>query len=264
MIIAFVLAPVLEQNLWTAVGVNGPAGLLSRPYAIAILILAGITAFYLSRMMAQGEKRALATVEKLLDPTTSAPAAIRGGAVATVDPEEPARPTDPTPRARYRWKWEYLFWAALTAIVSGIFLRESLNYEGASRFFPMLASIAFLLVMATLVIREIIYPDQDRGDVMDIAMRTGTDMNAVRALVRILGWIAAFVVAMGTVGLQITAILFPAIFIPTNLEWRGRKLLWILLPMALSTIVVVGILDTMMHVVWPDRFILNWLTGGRG
>jgi hypothetical protein len=69
---------------------------------------------------------------------------------------------------------------------------------------------------------------------------------------------------MGTVGLQITAILFPAVFIPSNLEWRGKKLLWVLLPMFLSAVVVVGILDTMMHVVWPERFILNLFTGGRG
>jgi hypothetical protein len=150
------------------------------------------------------------------------------------------------------------------AVVAGIFLRESLGYEGASRFFPLLASIAFLLVMATIIVREIINPERDRGDVMDIAMRTGTDTEAVRALVRILAWIGAFVVAMGTVGLQITAILFPAVFIPANLDWRGKKLLWILLPMGLSAIVVLGILDTMMHVVWPERFLLNWLTGGRG
>jgi TctA family transporter len=264
MIIAFVLAPVLEQNLWTAVGVNGPSGLLSRPYAIAILILAGVTAVYLSRMMAAGERRALASAEELLEPKTPVPAAIIGGAVATLEPEEPARPTDVNPPRRYRWKWEYVFWALLIGGVGGIFLRESLGYEGPSRFFPMWASIAFLLVMAGLIGREIVNPDRERGDVMDIAMRTGTDIQAVRALVRILGWIAAFVISMGTVGLQITAILFPAVFIPSNLDWRGKKLLWVLLPMALSTIVVVGILDTMMHVVWPERFILNFFTGGRG
>jgi hypothetical protein len=244
--------------------VNGPSGLLSRPYAIAILILAGVTAVYLSRMMASSEKRALESVDGDLDTPTPVPAAIMGGAVATLEPDEHERPPGRVDNPRFRWKWEYLFWGVLVAIVTGIFLRQSLEYEGASRFFPMIASVAFLLVMATLVIREVLYPDQDRGDVMDIAMRTGTDMNAVRALVRILGWIAAFVVAMGTVGLQITAILFPAIFIPANLEWRGKKLLWVLLPMALSAIVVVGILDTMMHVVWPERFLLNWLTGGRG
>ncbi len=55
---------------------------------------------------------------------------------------------------------------------------ESLTYEGASRFFPLLASIAFLLVMAVIIIREIMDPNRDRGEVMDIAMRTGNEPEA--------------------------------------------------------------------------------------
>ncbi|MFN0073748.1 MAG: tripartite tricarboxylate transporter permease [Chloroflexota bacterium] len=261
MIIAFVLAPVLEQNLWTAIGVNGPAGLLSRPYAITILILAGLTAVYLTRMMDVSERRALASVsDPLPEPV---PARVVGGAVDTLEADKPNHELRTATTRHYRWKWEYLFWAGLLAVVGGVFLRESLTYEGASRFFPFWASIAFLLVMTTLIAKEVINPNRDRGEVMDIAMRTGTDTAAVWALARILGWIGGFVLAMGTFGLQITAILFPILFIPANIDWRGRKLLWVLIPVALSAFVVLGILDGMMHVVWPDRFVLNWFSGGR-
>lgn len=257
MIIAFVLAPVLEQNLWTAIGVQGPAGLLNRPYAITILILAAVTAVYLTKMMAVSERRAVksAVDERMPSPM---PAAVAGGAVDTLEPEPQPGSAAITPSPRYRWKWEYAFWGVLLAIVIWAFLRESLMYTGASAFFPFWASIAFLLVMGAIIVREALNPGRVRGEVMDIAMRTGTDTSAFRSLARTLVWIGGFVLAMGTVGLQITAILFPAIFIPANLNWRGRKLLWILLPMGLAAIVVVGLLDNMMHVVWPDRFVLNW------
>jgi hypothetical protein len=257
MIIAFVLAPVLEQNLWTAIGVQGPAGLLQRPYAITILILAAITAVYLSRMMAVIEKRALASAVEEPMPS-SVPAAVAGGAVDTLEPEPQPGSAAVISGPRYRWKWEYAFWGILLAMVIWGFLRESLTYTGASAFFPFWASIAFLLIMAAIIIREVLNPSRGRGEVMDIAMRSGTDYSAVRGLARTLAWIGAFILAMGTVGLQITAILFPAIFIPANMDWRGRKLLWILLPMGLAAVVVVGLLDNMMHVVWPDRFVLTW------
>lgn len=257
MIIAFVLAPVLEHNLWTAVGINGPVGLLSRPYAIAILIFAVAAMIYLSRMMRVSEQRATQFVVPV-EPG-SALAANGGTEDVFVRPEEPATAVPTRPRPRFRWKWEYAFWGVLLTWVVGVVLRESLEYTGATRFFPFWASLVFLAIMAVVIAREFLLPDRERGEIMDIAMRTGTDMAAVRQLAGMLAWIGGFVVSMGTFGLQATAILFPLIFIPINMEWRGKKLLWTLLPMALAAFVVFGLLDGMMHVVWPDRFIWNWV-----
>jgi hypothetical protein len=106
---------------------------------------------------------------------------------------------------------------------------------------------------------EVLKPNRENEEIMDIGMRTGTGMEAFRELVPIVGWILGFIALMGTVGLQLASIVFPAIYIPASLRWRGKKALWVLAPVGLSAFVSVVIMDNVLNAYWPDPFITSWL-----
>jgi hypothetical protein len=258
LILAFVLGRALETNLWTAVSIGGPMIFLTRPYALTIVILAVVFAFYMIRMVRGAQQQAeqvAATVPA--DSPVAEPIPAGGGAAPRLaEPRQPRRFA-----LRYRWRWEHLFWIALAVWGGGIIFRESLEYTGPAQFFPLLASSGFLLVLLGLIITDVVKPDRGPEDIMDIGMRTGTDTEAFRELLIVLGWLIAFVMLMGTVGLLAASIIFPAVYITASLRWRGRKALWVLAPVALSTFVAVVIMDNVLSVYWPDPFIRSWILG---
>jgi TctA family transporter len=257
LILAFVLGRALEQNLWTAVSMGGPLIFVTRPYALTIVILAVIFAVYMIRMMRETQRQVREATASFVE--------VDSPVVEPIVPPERTTtlPSEPELRAgsafRRRWKWEYVFWLVLAAWGGGLIFRESLRYTGPAQFFPLLASSAFLLVLAGLVLTEILKPNREDEEIMDIGMRTGTGMEAFRELVPIVAWVLGFIGLMGTVGLQIACIIFPAIYIPASLRWRGRKALWVLAPVALSTFVAVVIMDNVLNAYWPEPFITRWL-----
>jgi hypothetical protein len=256
LILAFVLGRALEQNLWTAVSIGGPLIFVTRPYALTIVILAVIFAFFMIRMLRESQRQ-MREATALLELDTPVSEPVVPGEAASILPAAASRPARPA--SRYRWRWECLFWLVLATWGGGVIFRESLRYTGPAQFFPLLASSAFLLVLAGLVLMEILKPNRGDVEIMDIGMRTGTGKEAFREFMPVVGWILGFIALMGTVGLQIASIVFPAIYITASLRWRGRKALWVLAPVALSTFVAVVIMENVLNAYWPDPFITSWV-----
>jgi hypothetical protein len=121
-----------------------------------------------------------------------------------------------------------------------------------------------LLVLAALVVAEIRRTSVEQRTIMDLGMRTGTDAAAFRALLRMMGWIALFLVMMGTVGFVAARIIFPGLYVVANLRWTGRQMLWVLVPIGLSAFVTLVVMDYAMTVTWPDPFIVRWLDSAQG
>ena len=63
----------------------------------------------------------------------------------------------------------------------------------------------------------------------------------------------------GTIGFKYAAVLYPLVFINLNLPWQGKRRLWSLIPAAFAAFVAFVVLDSFLHVIWPDRFVLRWL-----
>jgi hypothetical protein len=131
---------------------------------------------------------------------------------------------------------------------------------GAAKFLPLYLSAALIPLILYETFRMNVYRSE-QVDIMDLGMRTGTDRVAFRAFLGISAWLAAMVIGGAIVGLQYATVAFAVLFGFATLQWRGRKRLWALVPGVLVAAVVFGVLDAIMHVIWPDRVILDWLLG---
>ncbi len=257
-ILGFILGPIIEKNLWTAVGVFGPLGMLTRPISIILLIFAVLSVIYLTKAMARGT-----AVGQI------ASAAAQQGGVPPVQGgsgDGPAAATAPgwgrrlLGRPRPRWTWDSLFPFAMLAVVIAFLVDVSGLNTGAAKFLPLYLSAALIPLILYETFRMNVYRSE-QVDIMDLGMRTGTDRVAFRAFLGISAWLAAMVIGGAIVGLQYATVAFAVLFGFATLQWRGRKRLWALVPGVLVAAVVFGVLDAIMHVIWPDRVILDWLLG---
>ena len=96
---------------------------------------------------------------------------------------------------------------------------------------------------------------------MDLGMRTGTGGAAFKAFARIGLWLVGMIVVGAMIGLQWSTLAFAFLFGFVNVKWTGPARLWALVPGIIVALVVFGVLDQVMHVVWPDRVITDWLLG---
>ena len=257
-ILGFILGPIIEKNLWTAVGVFGPLGMMTRPISIILLIFAILSVIYLTKAMARGT-----AVGQI------ASAAAQQGGVPPVQGGSGDGPTAATApgwgrrllgRPRPRWTWDSLFPFAMLAVVIAFLVDVSGLNTGAAKFLPLYLSAALIPLILYETFRMNMYRSE-QVDIMDLGMRTGTDRVAFRAFLGISAWLAAMVIGGAIVGLQYATVAFAVLFGFATLQWRGRKRLWALVPGVLVAAVVFGVLDAIMHVIWPDRVILDWLLG---
>ena len=258
-ILGFILGPIIEQNLWTAVNVFGPWGMLTRPISIVLFLLAILSVIYLTKAMSRGT--AVAQIASAAAQQEGAPP-VQGG--SGDDPPGPA--TAPAWRRmllgqpRPQWTWDSLFPLAVLAMVVAFLIDVSALRSGAAKFLPLYLSSALVPLILYEVFRMNVYRSE-QVDIMDLGMRTGTGRVAFRAFLGVSAWLAAMVIGAAIIGLQYATVAFALFFGFAMLQWRGRRRLWALVPSLLVAIVVFGVLDYIMHVVWPDRVILDALLG---
>lgn len=253
-ILGFILGPIIEKNLWTAVGVFGPVGMLTRPISIILLIFAILSVVYLTKAMARGT--AISQIASTAAQQGGAPP--QGG--AGDGPPAPAWTRILPGHPRPRWTWDSAFPFAMLALVIAFLIDVSALNTGAAKFLPLYLSAALVPLILYETFRMNVYRSE-QVDIMDLGMRTGTDRVAFRAFLGISAWLAAMVIGGAIVGLQYATVAFAVLFGFATLQWRGRKRLWALVPGVLVAAVVFGVLDAIMHVIWPDRVILDWLLG---
>ncbi len=251
LILGFILGPIIERNLWPSINAFGVTGMLTRPVTITLLVLAVAAVAYVT--WALGRTGAVAGV------TEGAPPPIAGGSDDAPE-AAPAAASAPTPKAgpRLQWHWDSLFTLFLIALV-GWALYETQGFPlPSSRFLPQMVTIALLGLLALELLRRT-WNVGGAGQIMDLGMRTGTGMEAVRRLAVVLGWIAAYIVAVGFISLPWASIGFALIFAWVNVPWSLPRRLWTLAPAALIALLVYGLFEQVTHTVWPERIFLDWI-----
>ena len=258
-ILGFILGPIIEKNLWTALNVFGPVGMLTRPISIILFIFAVLSVIYLTKAMARGT--AISQIASTAVPQGGVPP-VQGGsgdepsAATTASGWNRILPGHPRPR----WTWESTFPFAVLTIVVLFLIDVSGLRSGAAKFLPLYLSAALVPLILYETFRMNVYRTA-QVDIMDLGMRTGTGRVAFRAFLGISAWLAAMVIGGAIVGLQYATVGFALFFGFATLQWRGRKRLWALVPAVIVAVVVFGVLDQIMHVIWPDRVILDALLG---
>ena len=264
-LLGFILGPIIERNVFTALQIGGVSYFVSRPYAMAILFISVVFASYLWWVMGAASREfSKATAEIVSDPALASsepasapeplPAPSTGGAAGAVAAASTWRTV-----AAY-WRWEFLLLLVLGGWTAFVVLWESIGYtDEKAQLVPIWAGFAFLLVLIAISVDSVRRAHKKRAEVFDIGMRTGNDASAVRALLPIIGWIAGFMLLAGTIGFKYATVIFPVVFINANMDWHGKKRLWSLIPAAFGAFVAFVMLDGFLHVIWPETFVLSWL-----
>ena len=262
-LLGFILGPVIESNVFTSLSIGGFSYVVSRPYAMTIVVLAVVFTVYLWWVMGRASREfSQATTAAGLDQpeTETVPPADAAATADTPSTGTAVQPTTVWATLVRRWRWEFAMLLVLGGWVALVVLPESIGYnQREARLLPIWAGSAFLLVLLGIVVDSFRRTRGRSSQVFDIGMRTGNDLQAARALVRIIAWIGVFMLLAGTIGFKYAAVLYPLLFINTNLPWQGRKRLWSLIPAAFAAFVAFVVLDGFLHVIWPDRFVLGWL-----
>lgn len=259
-LLGFILGPVIESNVFTSLSLGGFSYVFSRPYAITILVLAVAFAAYLWWVMGRASREfSEATAGAGLlgqpdpEPSVDVAAGSDGGTAV-------AQRTSLWATLVQRWRWEFVMLLVLGGWTALVVLPESIGYnQREAKLLPIWAGSAFLLVLLGIAATSLLRPGGRNAQVFDIGMRTGNDLRAAWALLRIIAWIAIFMLMAGTIGFKYAAVLYPLVFINLNLQWQGKKRLWSLIPAAFAAFVAFVVLDGFLHVLWPDRFVLAWL-----
>jgi cbb3-type cytochrome oxidase subunit 3 len=256
LILGFILGPIIEQNLWRSIEAFG-LGILTRGFTITLVVLAISAVAYVTWALGR-QSTAAASVD----------AAGSGASAGESEPPVPSEgsttegsPSTPVKQGLHlTWRWESLFTLLLIGVMVWA-LNESQGFRlESSRFIPRLMTLALLPLLVVEFVRRSMNV-KHQGQIMDLGMRTGTGREAVRRLTYVLGWIAGYILAIGLVGMPYASIGFAIVFAVVNVHWRNAKLLWALVPALLIAILSFGLFDGVMHIIWPEPIIWNWLTG---
>jgi TctA family transporter len=222
LILGFILGPIIENNLQSAVSVYGWFGTLTRPFTIALLLLALATAYFLARLESGDEDV-----------------------------------TRPRATRNFAWRQESLFTLAVAA-AGGFFLWKGLEFSTQASFLPVLVSTG--IVFLSLIQMGMETAGIQSGEVMDIGMRSSGVEGSKRTGAVLLGLIALFLLLSAFWGLQYASIVF-AVLCAAALMSTKRRWPPALAAGSIIGAMVFIVFDYLMAIIWPEAFLLTWISG---
>ena len=239
LVLGFILGPIIEANLWPAVQIWGVLGILYRPVTLTLVLFGLGSALYLTWMM--GRMSEVEAVSKAATSEVNTP-------TASNTQRRFGLPL------RFTWKNEVLF-SLILLFVSIWALYETQSFNATqSRFLPTWL-LVFLIPLQVLQIVRLSLGRGKEGQVMDLGMRTGTDLESTRRLGVVMTWIVAYIITVALIGMPWASIGFALVFGLFYFEGRGWQRLWALIPALLMALVIFGLFETVMYVEWPTQFI---------
>lgn len=248
MVLALVLAPVVEDNFFTAYSVFGFVGFITRPLTIILIVIVIATVVFLHVKL----RRTSATVEDVVVPHAKESAA-QGAPAAYADPEVgddgsgPGR-SSAVPR-----------WITPGAAVSAGFLAVSLwagwdavNYGSLrASLLPIIAASGIAVFALIQLVTQLARPGQKQGQIMDLGLRSAGAAGAKNATVRVALISVAYVAAIYLIGLMYAGLIFAAA-IPLALMSGRKRLVVSLVSVALVAAFTWGVAGELFHVFWPE------------
>ncbi len=242
MILGFILGPIIEHNLLSAVSIHGPVGMLTRPITLVLIFLSISVAVFFSFLAGKSEE----TERRMVGVSADSPS----GAGPNIPPSG-AIPDSP-PKARFVWRsWEHLFPLVIMAIALA-FIVEALDFPTRARSMPMMVGIGLFglaLIQLMLQIRGV-----KSGDILDLGMMSKADEQR-RTGVVLLVLIGLFLLVSVTFGLKWAAIGLALVF-PAAVSGR-QYARWGLLTGAIIAALVIVLFDNVLFVIWPQPAV--WL-----
>ncbi len=232
LILGFILGPIIDVNIQTAISLYGPVGVVTRPLTIALLVLLILTASVFTRFMARAAKST--TVDE------DTPSADR-----SPEADPPARHSGISPAV---WKaWPPLLLMAGAALS----LWVSLGYPARARMVPLGLSVGIIVLSAVELLGQMFRTETGSQQIMDLGMRSSGMEGATRAGWLLAGLFALFFLMAMTIRLDNAAIAF-AVLVPL-LFLSGRER-WLTAGITGGILAgwTYGFMDYFMAVLWPE------------
>ena len=207
MILGFILGPIIEHNLMSAVSIHGPVGMLTRPITITLILLSVAVGLGFAFLASKSE----ATERRMAEVSGSAPSG------ASSAPPQPAQ--QPQRRTRFVWRsWEHLF-PLTVMLVALVFVIEAIDFPTRARSMPVMVGIGLIGLAGLQLLLQL--RGVMSGDILDLGMMSKAEEQRRTGKV-LLGLIAMFVLISITFGLKWAAIVLALVF-PAAVSGRGVR-----------------------------------------
>lgn len=267
LILGFILGPIVEQNLLSALSIYGFVGTITRPVAVTLFILIVISIWVLMRIGSKEPKvPALASVpagDISSEAIVGSALAGAGDVQSGIEGGDSVRPfPDKNDFTRLPIRTRVLQPAnvapAFFIIVALAFMIPSLSFPTEARTLPLTTSLGVLLLSVYQLIKQIRKGDLPDGQVMDLGMRSTEEGGSGEAALMISGLFVMFFLLAGTLGLQVGSVAIAAVGPAVFLKGRAR---WVSATVSGAVVLLFSalVMDRIVGVIWPDPFILSWL-----
>ncbi len=257
LVLGFILGPIIEENLFTALSVYGVVGTITRPVTIVMFILVVAFTFGLNRAMRSSSK----SVSELTAEGSAGELPAVGGAAPTDSPEM-VGPSGAVSRVFSGFTWRRRNFFTLFLIVGfGLAAWQAAGFPSfKAEFFPLAAGIGVMALAAVQLIMDSRSKGGKQGDIMDLALRSAGVAGWRQGALLVLGLFAAFVFISYLFGLQYGAIAFG--FLAPMLLLEGRRR-WVASVIAGAVVAafVFGVGDKLMVMIWPQPVLGHMLFG---
>jgi hypothetical protein len=237
-VLGFILGPIIDVNIQTALSLYGPIGVLTRPITVTLLVLLFLTAFVFTRFMARAEE----------------------GAPVNEQSPAPVKPPEIEPHARrsaiaplLRKSWPALLLMSGAAVA----LTATLDYPPRARLLPLSLSIGIIVFSVAEVFAQIFRTDTRPRQIMDLGMRSTGMEGASRAGWLLAGLFALFVVMVMTIRLDNAAVAF-AVLLPLLFLTGRRRWVTAVITGGILVAWTYGLMGHFMGIIWPEPLFGIW------
>lgn len=259
LVLGFILGPIVDLNLQSALNTYGLLGIVTRPITITLFIILVVSVFALSRLMrgetdtgsglpAEGQSMTHQSAAGMKASPERAPSAggARGG-----------RPTGSRRVGSHLWQEENLM-PVIVASAAAIFVIAAFDYPTGAGALPIVLGLAVVALSAMQLVRQVLYGRADGEQVMDIGIRSTGMEGAKEGGITIIGLLCLFLLLGTLVGLQygavVLATLGPVILLSGKQRWISGAV------SGGAVYLFSGILmERLTGVIWPQPIVLDWL-----
>ncbi len=236
LILGFILGGIIEENLLSAISLQGVGGVLQRPLTIALLVFSVVIAVFFARLAARST------------PGSPVPQSA-GAAVNETVASAPAS-------RRWRWTWQNIF-PLFFILVAGAFVWEATHFKPKAATFPIFLG-STVIVLALLQILQNGWRRGRAANVLDLGMLSEGMEGRARSAAILIGLILLFILLSMLIGMEWAAITLAAVS-PATMMTGKRPWAWGLLTGGLIALFAFVVFDEMMDVIWPDPILWDWL-----
>jgi putative tricarboxylic transport membrane protein len=249
MLLAFILAPIIERNLRNGFSVHGVGGVLTDGLTMTIVGIAVVVTFLFMRAMRNLDRDEAAQADLVMHQ-----AEVDSGLISP-EPAPAAEDAAPALPPWKRWHWEYLFHAPII-ILTIAWLWDARTYPGNGWVFPVVLTTGVLAITLFEVAKTALERSQ-QTTIMDLGMTSAGLDGAGRAAVRLFVLLFVFVLIGITLHLAYAALLLATAIPLVMLRGFGK---WPIAAIAGGVVFlfITIVMDNILFILWPDPFLTGW------